>query len=161
MYQPTKLIYRSYQPPQIEVGMLFAVSVTLYDDYSYLHVHELDKLPRDIDKYLEQNGWPVKPYLIKAIDSNPDKAPVDVAYPDQLGWIEMEGQLYPFDINDMNYISISNEGYVYVFIDDDTDEPVLEDGKVVMAYIDSLQDEDDDDDYDDWEYKTFNNEEMI
>jgi hypothetical protein len=32
-----------------------------------------------------------------------------------------------------------------VFIDDDTDEPVLEDGKVVMAYIDSLQDEDDDD----------------
>ena len=159
MYQPTKLIYRSYQPPQIEVGMLFAVSVTLHDDYSYLHVHELDKLPRDIDKYLEENGWPVKPYLIKAIDSNPDVSPIDVAYPDQLGWIEMEGQLYPFEIDDMNYISISNEGYVYVYVDDESDEPLLEDGKVVLAYIDSVQDEDDDDD--DWEYKTFNNEEMI
>lgn len=147
MYQPTKLIYKSYQPPQIEVGMLFAVSVTL-GDHSYLHVHELDKLPRDIDAYLQENGWPVKPYLIKAVDSNPDKAPVIVAYPDQLGWIEQEGLLYPFTIDDMNYISLSDEGYVYAYMDDETDEVVLEDGKAVMVYletIDSMLEEDEDD----------------
>ena len=135
MYQPTKLIYRSYQPPQLEVGMLFAVSVTV-NEYSYLHVHELDKLPRDIDKYLEENGWPIKPYLIKAIDSNPDVAPVDVATPDQLGWIELEGLLYEFTIDDMNYISMNDDGYVYVYTDDETDELVLEDGKAVLAYCD-------------------------
>ena len=155
MYQPTKLIYRSYQPPQLEVGMLFAVSVTV-NEYSYLHVHELDKLPRDIDKYLEENGWPIKPYLIKAIDSNPDVAPVVVAYPDQLGWIELEGLLYEFTIDDMNYVSLQDEGYIYVYTDDESDELVLEDGKAVMTYIDSAPDDEDDDiDWEDesWQWK--------
>jgi hypothetical protein len=155
MYQPTKLVYRSYQPPQLEVGMLFAVSVTV-NGYSYLHVHELDKLPRDTDKYLEENGWPIKPYLIKAIDSNPDVAPVDVATPDQLGWIELEGLLYEFTIDDMNYVSLQDEGYVYVYTDDESDELVLEDGKAVMTYIDSAPDDEDDDiDWEDesWQWK--------
>jgi hypothetical protein len=147
MYQPTKLIYKSYQPSQLEVGMLFAMSVTV-DDVSYLHLHKLESIPRDIDKYLTENGWPIKPYLIKAIDSNPDKAPVVVAYPDQLGWIELEGLLYEFTIDDMNYISLSNEGYVYVYIDDETDDLVLEDGKAIMTYIGSVSDEDEDDDID-------------
>lgn len=151
MYQPTKLIYRSYQPPQLEVGMLFAVSVTIDDDYSYLHVHELDKLPRDIDAYLQENGWPVKPYLVRAISSNPDVAPQDVAYPDQLGWIEQEGMLYPFTIDDMNYISMSDEGYVYVYMDDETDEVVLEDGKAVMVYFDSIADTYHDYDDEEWD----------
>jgi hypothetical protein len=158
MYQPTKLIYNSYQPSQLEVGMLFAMSVTV-DDVSYLHVHKLESIPRDIDKYLTENGYPVKPYLIKAIDSNPDVAPVVVAYPDQLGWIELEGLLYEFTIDDMNYISLSNEGYVYVYIDDETDDLVLEDGKAVMTYIDSLADEDEDDiDWDDesWQWENEN-----
>ncbi len=155
MYQPTKLVYRSYQPPQLEVGMLFAVSVTV-NGYSYLHVHELDKLPRDTDKYLEENGWPIKPYLIKAIDSNPDVAPVDVATPDQLGWIELEGLLYEFTIDDMNYVSLQDEGYIYVYTDDESDELVLEDGKAVMTYIDSAPDDEDDDiDWEDesWQWK--------
>ncbi len=155
MYQPTKLVYRSYQPPQLEVGMLFAVSVTV-NGYSYLHVHELDKLPKDTDKYLEENGWPIKPYLIKAIDSNPDVAPVDVATPDQLGWIELEGLLYEFTIDDMNYVSLQDEGYIYVYTDDESDELVLEDGKAVMTYIDSAPDDEDDDiDWEDesWQWK--------
>ena len=151
MYQPVKLIYRSYQPPQLEVGMLFAVSVTIDDDYSYLHVHELDKLPRDIDVYLQENGWPVKPYLIRAISSNPDVAPQVVAYPDQLGWIEQEGMLYPFELDDMNYISMSDEGYVYVYMNDETDEVVLEDGKAVMVYFDSIADTYHDYDDEEWD----------
>jgi hypothetical protein len=135
--------------------MLFAVSVTV-NGYSYLHVHELDKLPKDTDKYLEENGWPIKPYLIKAIDSNPDVAPVDVATPDQLGWIELEGLLYEFTIDDMNYVSLQDEGYIYVYTDDESDELVLEDGKAVMTYIDSAPDDEDDDiDWEDesWQWK--------
>lgn len=135
MYQPTKLIYNSYQPSQLEVGMMFAMSVTL-EDNSYLHVHKLEAIPRDIEAYLTENGYPVKPYLVKAIDSNPDVPPVIVAYPDQLGWIEQEGLLYEFTIDDMNYISMNDDGYVYAYTDDETDELVLEDGKAVLAYCD-------------------------
>ncbi len=150
MYQLTKLIYRSYQPPQLEVGMLFAMSVTL-EDNSYLHIHALEAIPQDIDTYLELNGWPVKPYLIKAIDSNPDKAPLFVVAPDQLGYIEQEGMLYEFTIDDMNYISMNDDGYVYAFLDEDNN-PILEDGKAVLAYIDDINMRDNDwmDDDIDW-----------
>ncbi len=159
MYQPTKLIYKSYQPSQLEVGMLFAMSVTV-NDISYLHVHELKSIPRDIDQYLTDNGWPIKPYLVKAIDSNPDVKPAVVAYPDQLGWVELEGLLYEFTIDDMNYISLHDEGYVYVYTDDESDELVLEDGKAVMTYIDNAFDGDDDDDIDwndeSWQWENVN-----
>lgn len=148
MYQLTKLIYRSYQPPKLEVGMLFAMSVT-FEDNSYLHVHELDKLPQDVDKYLTDNGWPVKPYLIMAIDSNPDVKPIDVVEPDQLGWIEQEGMLYDFTIDDMNYISMANDGYVYAFLDENN-EPVLEDSKAVLAYCDDVNSRNYDDEDVDW-----------
>jgi hypothetical protein len=143
--------------------MLFAMSVTV-NEHSYLHVHKLESIPRDIDQYLTESGWPVKPYLIKAIDSNPDVAPVVVAYPDQLGWIEQEGLLYEFTIDDMNYISLHDGGYVYVYTDDENeDELVLEDGKAVLAYCDyvNMIDNDwmdDDIDWNDesWQWKNEN-----
>lgn len=131
MYQPAKLIYKSYIPNELEIGMLFAMSVCVNGE-DYLHIHALEAIPRDIDLYKSQNGLPVKPYLIKAISSNPDVSPVVVAYPDQLGWIELEDGLYPFEIEDMNYISMNNDGYIYVYMEED--EAVLEDGKIVMSY---------------------------
>lgn len=151
MYQPTKLIYNSYIPTELSVGMLFAMDVVV-DDVPYLHVYKLDTIPKDMDKCLEENGYPVKPYLVRAVSSNPDVPPEVVAHPDQLGWIEQEGLLYPFDIDDMNYISLHDEGYVYVYMDDETDEVVLEDGKAVMIYFDNIDyyhgDDDDDIDWD-------------
>lgn len=143
MYQPVKLIYKSYQPPEIEVGMLFAVSVTL-GEHSYLHVHKLDKLPRDIDRYIQENSWPVKPYLIRAIDSNPDVPPEIVAYPDQIAYYEQDGQLFDFDIDDMNYINIEDDGYIGLYFDVD-DQPVLEDGLVVLKRMEDVWNEEDED----------------
>lgn len=135
MYQPVKLIYKSYQPSKLEVGMMFAMSVTV-NDHLYLHVHSLKVLPKDENLYLEENGWPVKPYLIKAIDSNPDTSPIFVAMPDEIAYIEQAGLLYPLEIEDMNYISSHDDGYVGLYVEDDV--PVLEDGLVVICYIDQL-----------------------
>jgi hypothetical protein len=143
-YQPVKLIYNSYIPEQLHVGMLFAASVTI-NEHSYLHVHELDKLPRNIEKYIQENGYPVKPYLVRAIDSNPDKAPEVVAYPDQLAYYEQDGQLYDFTIDDMNYISMNDEGYIALFFDDETDKPTIEDNLVVVTSMDNVWEEEDDD----------------
>lgn len=136
-YQPVKLIYNSYQPPQLEVGMLFAMSVTI-NEHSYLHLRKLEQLPRDIDEYLQHNGLPVKPYFVRAIDSNPDVPPEVVAYPDQIAYYEQDGQLFDFTIDDMNYISMEDEGYIALYFDDETNEPVLEDGLVVVTAMDNL-----------------------
>jgi hypothetical protein len=147
-YQPVKLIYNSYIPDELHVGMLFAASVTI-NEHSYLHVHELDKLPRDVDKYIQENGQPVKPYLIRAVDSNPDKAPEVVAHPDQLAYYEQDGQLYDFTIDDMNYISMNDDGYIALYFDDETEQPTIEDNLVVVTSIDNVWDaEEDDDDWD-------------
>jgi hypothetical protein len=147
-YQPVKLIYNSYVPEQLEPGMLFALSVTV-NEHSYLHVHELEKLPRNIERYIQENGYPVKPYLVRAIDSNPDKAPEVVAHPDQLAYYEQDGQLYDFTIDDMNYISMNDDGYIALYFDDETEQPTIEDNLVVVTSIDNVWDaEEDDDDWD-------------
>ncbi len=147
-YQPVKLIYNSYIPDQIEAGMLFAVSVTV-NEHSYLHVHKLEKLPRNIEKYIQENGYPVKPYLVRAIDSNPDMPPQLVAFPDQIAYYEQDGQLFEFTIDDMNYISMNDDGYIALYFDDETGEPVLEDNLVVVTSMDNLWDEEEEDD--DWD----------
>jgi hypothetical protein len=158
-YQPVKLIYNSYQPSQLEVGMLFAMNVTI-NDHSYLHLRKLEQLPRDIEEYLQHNGLPVKPYFIRSIDSNPDVAPEVVAYPDQIAYYEQDGQLFDFTIDDMNYINLEDEGYIGLYFDDETDKPVLEDGRVVVTSMDNVFDAETqewleadliEDDYWDWE----------
>ena len=153
-YQPVKLIYNSFQPPQLEVGMLFAMSVTI-NDYSYLHLRKLEKLPRDIEEYLQHNGLPVKPYFIRSIDSNPDVPPEVVGYPDQIAYYEQDGQLFDFTVDDMNYISMEDEGYIGLYFDDETNQPVLEDGRVVVTSMDNVFDAEDEDweehDLTDWD----------
>lgn len=143
-YQPVKLIYNSFQPPQLEVGMLFAMNVTI-NEHSYLHLRKLEKLPRDIEEYLQHNGLPVKPYFIRSIDSNPDVAPEVVAYPDQIAYYEQDGQLFDFTVDDMNYINIEDDGYIGLYFDDETDQPVLEDGRVVVTAMDNIFDAEDED----------------
>jgi hypothetical protein len=145
-YQPVKLIYNSYIPEQLELGMLFAASVTV-NEHSYLHVHELEKLPRNIERYIQENGYPVKPYLVRAIDSNPDVPPAVMAYPDQIAYYEQDGQLYDFTVDDMNYISMQDDGYIALYFDDD-DKPTIEDGLVVVTLIDNVWDAEEDDDWD-------------
>jgi hypothetical protein len=140
-YQPVKLIYNSYQPSQLEVGMLFAMNVTI-NEHSYLHLRKLDKLPQDIEGYLQHNGLPVKPYFIRSIDSNPDVPPEVVAHPDQIAYYEQDGQLFDFTVDDMNYINLEDEGYIGLYFDDDN-QPVLEDGKVVVTAMDNLWNADD------------------
>jgi hypothetical protein len=149
-YQPVKLIYNSYIPDQIEPGMLFAVSVTV-NEHSYLHVHKLEKLPRNIEKYIQENGYPVKPYLVRAIDSNPDVPPEVVAYPDQIAYYEQDGQLFEFTIDDMNYISMEDEGYIALYFDDETDQPAIEDGLVVVTSMDNVWNDEEEEDFSDWD----------
>ena len=147
MYKSAKLLLSSYQPDQIEVGMMFAMSVKI-NDYSYLHVHKLDKLPRDIDRYITENGYPVKPYIMALEQSNPDLPERILAYPDQIKWINYGIELFPFEIEDINYIMMNHEGYVGIWMEDDYAVVDNNDGTVELTFITSMMDEEIDEDDD-------------
>jgi hypothetical protein len=146
-YTAVKLVYRHYEPGPLEKGMLFAVIANV-NSYEYLHLHELKAIPRDIERYINENGFPVKPYLVQAVDSNPDTPEVVVAYPDQIDWIEYNDDEYRMDVDMMNYISLNDNGFVAMYFENS--QAVLdEDGKVILCEVDYLmyygQDYDDDD----------------
>jgi hypothetical protein len=149
MYTAVKLVYRRYQPGPLEIGMLFAVQVNV-NGHEYFHLHALEAIPRDIDKYIRENGFPVKPYLVQAISTNPDVPEVVVAYPDQIDWIEYNDDEYRMNVDMMNYISLNDNGFVAMYFEND--KAVLdEDGKVILCQVDYLMyygDDYDDDDYD-------------
>jgi hypothetical protein len=147
MYTAVKLVYRHYEPGPLEKGMLFAVIANV-NDYEYLHLHALEAIPRDIERYLRENGFPVKPYLVQAVSTNPDIPEVVVAYPDQIDWIEYGIDEYQMDVDMMNHISLNDNGYVAIYMEND--QAVLDDdGKVILCDADYLlsYDEDDQDDY--------------
>jgi hypothetical protein len=146
MYQLAKLVLINYQPKELEEGMMFAMDVQLrtFDgDYSYLHVHTLDKVPHDQDKYIRENGFPVNMFLIAQEQTNPDMAERIIAAPDQIGlWDDGDDvdTLRFIDLSDINSI-LMNEGYVMVDADEDGD-PVLEEGYVTLcSHIDDEDEE--------------------
>ena len=141
-YTAVKLVYKHYEPGPLEIGMLFAIQVSV-NDYEYLHLHALKTIPRDIEKYIRENGFPVKPYLVQAVDSNPDTPEVVVAYPDQIDWIEYFNEEYKMDVDMMNYISLNDNGYVGLYMGND--KAILdEDGKAVLCDVDYLLSYDED-----------------
>ena len=142
MYTAVRLVYRHYEPGPLEKGMLFAVIVNV-NDYEYLHLHALEAIPRDIERYLRENGFPVKPYLVQAVSTNPDIPEVVVAYPDQIDWIEYGIDEYQMDVDMMNHISLNDNGYVAIYMEDG--QAVLDDdGKVILCDVDYLIDYDED-----------------
>jgi hypothetical protein len=145
-YVNVQLIFPEYHPDQLEKGMYFVSMDGLVQEHPYVHIYELDKIPRDQGAYIQKHGLPVQPHLIMRTSSNPDVAPIIVAYPDQIN----------LSVEQMNFCSA--RGYVEVLAYSDG-ELVLEKDDSVVFYIDQEYD-DYEDDYED-ESSKFNNEEMI
>lgn len=137
MYQLAKLVLINYQPKELEEDMMFAMDVhlrTFDGEFSYLHVHTLDKIPKDQDKYIRENGFPVHMYLIAQEQSNPDVPERILAAHDQIGWWDDGNDvdtLRTMELSDINNI-LMNEGYVMVDADEDGD-PILEMGHVTLC----------------------------
>jgi len=145
-YVNVQLIFPEYHPDQLEKGMYFVSMDGLVQEHPYVHIYELDKIPRDQGAYIQKHGLPVQPHLIMRTSSNPDVAPIIVAYPDQIN----------LSVEEMNFCSA--RGYVEVLAYNNG-ELVLEKDDSVVFYIDQEYD-DYEDDYED-ESSKFNNEEMI
>ena len=137
MYQLAKLVLINYQPKELEEGMMFAMDVQLrtFDgDYSYLHVHTLDKVPHDQDKYIRENGFPVHMYIIAQEQTNPDMSERILAAHDQIGLWDGGDDTDVFEYMDISHINaiLMNDGYVMIDADVDGD-PILEEGYVVLC----------------------------
>ena len=141
MFIQAKLVPKSYKPLQLEKGMLFS---TIKD--STIQIHELTYVPRDIDIYLELNGYPIELYIVYEGNSNLKEFEI-LASPEQIGWFDQGDEAD--DISDITIKQINNifsnyDGYLAIEID--LDSPTLYDNKVTIRYMD--YDNDDNEDFD-------------
>jgi len=114
-----ELALRSYMPKRLEIGMLFAdvteEGTTLW---------ELDKIPRDEEAFMVENGAPMEVYIVDNDDSV-------IAEPHEIGWFD-EGddtdELRDITLDDINYILNEFDGWLEIeIIEDffDEDEQVI------------------------------------
>jgi hypothetical protein len=135
-YTSAQLIFPQYYPDQLEKGMYFVTMHGLVQENPYVHIYELDHIPRDQGAYIEKHGLPVQPHLIMRTSSNPDITPSVVAYPEQI----------KLSVEEMNFCSA--RGYVDILTYDDG-ETVLEKNGDIVFYIDEEYDEYEDDEEED------------
>lgn len=151
-------------PKKLEKGMWFVrvkTEVIYGNKQEYLHVSELDIVPRDMETYLVYNGYPVKPYLVYPM-INPDDTEVVAAYPEEIGWWD-EGEhvdeLRDITLKDINNILEWDNSMVQIEVLDDeetedgTPIPILYDNKVTLRDVHTLDIDDEDWDDDDEDYK--------
>lgn len=137
-YYEAELALRSYMPKRLEIGMLFAdvteEGTTLW---------ELDKIPRNEEEFMIENGAPMEVYIIDEDDSV-------IAEPHEIGWFD-EGddtdELRTITLDDINYILSEYDGWIEIeIIEDFFDEdeqviPNMYEQKVVIKLLTEEEEE--------------------
>jgi len=175
-----KLVFKSYMPKQLEIGMWFKKdhSDVVYGKiYNYITIYELKEIPPDMDEYISINGAPVEPFIIQPMN-NPDDVEEILVRPEYIGWWEYDDgfedndgnwtenivleDLSPKFINEWIYgENGDNDGLIALEVNPETREPLLyeDTNKVIIKQSDYVnEDEDEDtieeeypDDYEDWD----------
>jgi hypothetical protein len=151
MYIQAKLVFQHYVPE--DYSNLLFLSMRKND---VPFIYSLENL-RDAEKYIEINGYPVKPWIIEEGNPNLSNSDRILANPDQIGWFD-EGEhcdeLCDIEIKHINNILEHDNGYIFIEVDEDDDVVLFQD-KVVLTYsepddeyeIDEDADDPIDDDY--------------
>ena len=168
-----KLVFKSYMPKQLEIGMWFKKdhSDVVYGKiYNYITIYELKEIPNDMYEYMSEYGAPVEPFIIQPM-TNPDDVEDILVRPEHIGWWESdEGEedddgnwteniqledLSPKIINEWIYgENGDNDGLIALEVDDETREPKLyeDTNKVIIKQSDYVNEDDDEDDTIEEEY---------
>jgi hypothetical protein len=188
MFILAKLIFKSYMPKRLEVGMWFKrdhSDVVYGKVYNYFTIYELKEIPYDMYEYMSTSGAPVEPFIIQPM-TNPDDVEEILVRPEYIGWWEDDNgeedddgnwtpqitleDLSPKIINDWLYgENGDNDGLIALEVDDETREPLLyEDTNKVMIKQADYVDEDDDtveeeylEDEEDWDDMDDDSDEWI
>jgi hypothetical protein len=164
MFILAKLIFKSYMPKRLEVGMWFKrdhSDVVYGKVYNYFTIYELKETPYDMYEHMSIYGAPVEPFIIQPMRNSDDVEDILVR-PEHIGWWEdnlaeenEDGtwtdhttleDLSPKIINDWLYgENGDNDGLIALEVDDETREPLLyEDTNKVMIKQADFVDEDED-----------------
>jgi len=165
MFILAKLVFKSYMPSELEEGMWFVSKhkdVVLGNVHEYLRVHQLQKVPQDMESYVVANGAPVEPYIIQPM-KNVDDVEEILVFPNQIGW--WDAGAHSDDIEDLSVAILNSniygedgeDGMIALYVDDYVRKPILIEGKVVIRDLyavdeidaNDYEEDDDDEDWDD------------
>jgi hypothetical protein len=136
MYIEAELVTKSYLPDELELGMTFLRVNYTTDDLS-LELFSLDKIPKDKDVFLKENGAPVELFVILTDDR--ESFLEVIAKPDQLAWLDIgDENLYVPELSFYNMVLNEYHGVLEIEIDEDEEEeilPMLIEGKVIIREL--------------------------
>jgi len=155
MYIEAKLIFQYYVPSEEQNEYIFYQKNTKGEPY----VYSISGI-RNIEAYMNLNGYPVKPYILLIGNPNIDDDDVVLTQQDQIAWID-DGpdcdSLRDLEIKDMNSIIQDDDFNIMIEVDDETDEPILFEGKCTIMRVDVFEEYDDEWDNDDEEEDDWDN----
>ena len=129
MWYPAEIVFNSYLPPELEVGMLFVNRISVGVIEPFIELFELEELPEDQDAFMSKHGVPVKLFIIGEEEV--------LATPEQIGWWdegEHTDELRDITLDDINYLLREFEGYIDIEYDEDEGVTIIED-KVVLSLV--------------------------
>ena len=137
MNYPVELSLSSYLPKKLKEDMLFInrISVGVIDPY--IELFELKEIPEDADIFMSKHGAPVELIII-------DSDEKIIVTHDQIGWWdegEHTDELRNITLEDVNLILREHDGYLNIEIDEESEEILLYDDKVILSLIEEYDDE--------------------
>ena len=130
MWYPAEIVFNSYLPSELEVGMLFVNRISVGVIEPYVELFELEEIPENMDEFMSKHGAPIELGII-------DEEENIIATHDDIGWWD-EGEdtdeLRDVTLEDINYILRELDGYVDVDVDDDF-IPIMYDDKIVLSLV--------------------------
>jgi hypothetical protein len=158
MYIEGKLIFQYYVPSIenhiLKTEYMFYEKNTKGEPYVYIL-----RGIRDIEAFIDVNGYPVKPNILLEGNPNIDNSDAMLTTSDQVAWIDdgpQSDSLRDLEIKDMNSIIQDDDFNIMIEIDDETDEIVLYEGKCTIMRMDTFDEYEEDEDEDDWSDDDFN-----
>lgn len=137
MYIEAELVTKAYLPDELEIGMLFIRINFPGTDDSQIELFALDKIPRDKDVFLRDNGAPVELFVILTDDR--ESFMEIIATPNQMAWIDIgDENLYVPELSFYNMVLNEYHGVLEVEIDEDEEEdilPMLVEGKAIIREL--------------------------
>ena len=145
MYIDAELVLKSYKPLKLEEGMFFVNKIVRTDD---IELFILEEIPEDEETFLVTHGYPIELYVIQHELLNNTETPIILATPEQIGWWDDDDsdEFTEISLEKINNIISQFTGLLEIYIDDETDAPLLVENKVVLKYL-----TDEEEEWEDWE----------
>lgn len=146
MYIDAELVLKSYKPLELEEGMFFVNKIVRTDD---IELFILEEIPEDEETFLVKHGYPIELYVIQHELLNNTETPIILATPEQIGWWDDDDsdEFVEISLKEINNVISQFTGLLEIYIDDETNAPLLVENKVVLKYLTDEKWED----WEDWE----------